>query len=290
MKNTSPPLIPRPDRPVDPITIPVIREIHKASLELGLPVMLVGATARIILLENIFGLNVGRTTNDIDFAFALDNWPQFEAFKAHLVKHANFEEAKGSAQRLFVRLPELKHRHMVDLIPFGNIEATPGHIAWPPDMSFIMNVTGFADALAASLGVTIAPGLTIQIASLPGIAMLKIFAWSDRGQEDPKDASDLILLLRGYHEAGNSERIYEEAITTMEAVGYNIELAGAWLLGRDAAAIALPVTAAKLIALLEGNDRRRLIEDMAKAMRGQEDAIEQADQLLVQFTKGFKES
>jgi predicted nucleotidyltransferase len=188
---------------------------------------------------------------------------------------------------LFVRLPELKHRYIVDLIPFGKIETTQDTIAWPPDMSFIMNVTGFADALAASLAVTVSPGLTIQVASLPAIAMLKIFAWSDRGQENPKDATDFTLLLRAYHEAGNSERIYEEAIATLEAVGYDIELAGAWLLGRDSAAIASPETAAKLTGLLEGNTRSRLVEDMAKAMRGKDDAMDHSARLLAQFTQGF---
>lgn len=287
MNNTSSPLIPRPDKPVAPITVSVIREINKAATALGLPVLLVGATARIILLENVIGLNAARATNDVDFAFALENWSQFEALKAHLAKHANFEQAKGIAQRMIVHLPELKHHYIVDLIPFGKIENTPGTIAWPPDMSFIMNVAGFADALAASLAVTVSPDLTIQVASLPGIAMLKIFAWSDRGQDNPKDATDLALLLRGYHEAGNGERIYEDAIATMEVLAYDIELAAAWLLGSDAAAIASPQTAAKLTELIEGNRKSRLLQDMAKGMRGQADAIEHAARLLEQFTKGF---
>lgn len=290
MNNTPPLLIPRADRPVDPITISVIREIHKASAELGFQVLLVGATARIILLENVYGLNAGRATTDVDFAFALDSWEQFEEIKAHLVENANFEEAAGIAQRLLISLPGLKHWFTVDLIPFGKIETTPGTIACPPDMSFMMNVTGYADALTASLAVTVSPGLTIQVASLPGIAILKIFAWSDRGQENPKDAIDLTYLLRGYHEAGNSDRVYEDAIAIMEAVGYDIELAGAWLLGRDSAAIASPETGAILRELLEGNKRKRLEEDMAKAMRGQDDAIEHSAKLLEQFTKGFTAS
>jgi len=69
----TPSLSPRTDRPVDPKIVSVIAEIYKASAELGFQLLLVGATARIILLENVFGLNAGRATTDVDFAFALNN-------------------------------------------------------------------------------------------------------------------------------------------------------------------------------------------------------------------------
>ncbi len=72
MTNISQALKPRPDRPVEPLALRVISEIHQASRELGFPVFLVGAVARIILLENIHGLQAGRGTTDVDFAFALD--------------------------------------------------------------------------------------------------------------------------------------------------------------------------------------------------------------------------
>jgi hypothetical protein len=65
MNDTLPPLILRPNLPVEPITLSVIRKIHEASKALGFSVLLVGATARIILLENIFGLKAGRSTTDV---------------------------------------------------------------------------------------------------------------------------------------------------------------------------------------------------------------------------------
>ncbi|MDX8386599.1 MAG: hypothetical protein R8M11_08820 [Gallionella sp.] len=73
MNDTSRSITLKPDRPLDPATLLVIQEIHKASTTLGFPVLLVGAMARIILLENIFGLSAGRATTDVDFAFALDD-------------------------------------------------------------------------------------------------------------------------------------------------------------------------------------------------------------------------
>ena len=289
MKDTSRTLTPKPNHPVEPITLLVIQEIHRASKELGFSVFLVGAMARIILLENIFGLKAGRATIDVDFAFALDNWEQFRTIKTFLVSNANFEESKHVAHRLLLRLPGSEHKFKVDLIPFGGIETSPNTIAWPPDMSVIMNVTGYRDALAAAITVEVSPGINIAVASLPGIAILKLFAWADRGRENPKDAIDLVSLLRSYHQAGNESRIYEEegALTALEAAGYDIELAGAWLLGTDAAAMVSAQTNTNLRNLLTGTKRERLIEDMARSMLGKEDALEYSRRLLDQFTSGF---
>ena len=289
MNDTSPPLTLQPDRPVDPLALAVIREIHKASIELGFPVLLVGAMARIILLENIFGLKAGRATLDVDFAFALDNWDQFAALKAFLISKANFEESPHIAHRMLFRLKDSEHRYKVDLIPFGSIETSTGTIAWPPNMDVIMNVAGFSDALAAASRVEIEPGTTLTVASLPGIAILKFFAWADRGQETTKDAIDLVLLLRSYHEAGNEDRIYEDAtaVAALELVDYDIELAGAWLLGHDAAVMASSQTHKNLKELLNGPKSSRLTEDMSGAMRGREDALDYSHRLLEQFTNGF---
>lgn len=282
-------MILKPDRPVDPTALLVMQEIHKASKALGFPVFLVGAMARIILLENIFGLKPGRATTDVDFAFALDDWGQFRALKTMLLSNANFEESRQEAHRLMLRLPDSEHKYTVDLIPFGGIETSPNTIAWPPDMAVMMNVAGYSDALAAAVEVEVCPGVNMAIASLPGIAILKLFAWADRGQENPKDAIDLVLLLRGYHEADNENRIYEEetALKALETAGYDIELAGAWLLGNDVLAMVATQTNLDLRSLLTGTKSRRLIEDMARAMLGRDNAMEYSHRLLEQFTNGF---
>ncbi len=289
MTNTSRPLTPKPDRPVDPLTLRVIGEIQQASNRLGVPVFVVGAVARIILLESIHGLNAGRATTDVDFAFALDHWEQFHAIKALLIETPTFSASEHVAQRLYFHAPGLEYACKVDLIPFGGIETRQNTIAWPPDMAIMMNVAGFSDAFAAAVCVRVSPGTEITVASLPGIAILKLFAWVDRRQENSKDAIDVVTLLRSYHEAGNNNRIYENAsaLAALEAVDYDPELAGAWLLGNDVATIATAATVAGLEALLHGATKDRLIEDMSRAMKGREDAMDYASRLLAQFTKGF---
>ena len=196
---------------------------------------------------------------------------------------------RNVAHQLFLRLPGAEHKYKVDLIPFGKIEASHNTITWPPDLAVMMNVAGFGDALVAAVTVEVSPGMSIAIATLPGIAILKLFAWADRGQADRRDAVDLVTLLRSYNEAGNASRIYEEAsaLAALEAAGYDLELAGAWLLGNDAAAMVSAQTNADLGTLLNGPKRQRLIEDMARAMLGRDDSLEYSDRLLEQFTIGF---
>lgn len=290
MTNISRPLTPKPDRPVDPLTLMVIGEIQQAANRLGVPVFVVGAVARIILLENIHGLNAGRATTDVDLAFALDNWEQFHAIKTLLLENTNFNASEHVAHRLYFRVPGLEHSYKVDLIPFGGVETSQNTIAWPPDMAIMMNVAGFSDAFAAAVSVEASPGIEIAVASIPGITILKLFAWADRRQENPKDALDLLALLRSYHEAGNENRIYEDAsaLAVLEAVEYDPELAGAWLLGNDVSTMVSASTVSGLEALLKnGTTRDQLIEDMSRGMKGRDDSLEYSHRLLEQFTKGF---
>lgn len=290
MTNISQPLKPGPDRPIDPLTLMVIREIQQAADRLGVPVFVVGAAARIILLENIHGLNPGRATTDVDFAFVVDHWEQFHGLKTLLLENLKFTAPEQVAHRLYFRASESEHSYAVDLIPFGGVETSQNTIAWPPDMAIMMNVAGFSDAFAAAVRVEASPGFEISVASLPGIAVLKVFAWADRRHENRKDAIDLLALLRSYHEAGNENRIYEDASAkaALKAVEYDPELAGAWLLGNDVSTMVSAPTVSGLEVLLKnGMIRDQLVVDMSRAMQGREDAMGHAYRLLEQFTKGF---
>lgn len=279
----------RPDRPIDHLSLAVIRAVTGVATDLGLEIFMVGAMARSILLENVFGLPASRATKDLDFAFAIENWEQFDALKERLASAASFKPQDHEAQRLLFKPEGREHGFVVDLIPFGGVETKTNMIAWPPDMSIIMNVAGFRDAQAAAVPVEVEDGLVISLASLPGIAVLKILAWLDRGLADHKDATDLLTLLRQYHEAGNQDRVYADAIPALEKVDYDIELAGAWLLGKDAASMATPATLQHLAVMFADKGRREsLVEHMTRAIRVRDDAQEYSSRLLEQFMKGLQ--
>jgi predicted nucleotidyltransferase len=98
-----------------------------------------------------------------------------------------------------------------------------------------MNVSGFTEALVTAVSVRLPGGLVFRVASLPALALLKVWAWRDRRYTAPgKDAHDLWMVLRHYAEAGNEDRIYSSEADVLTTYGFDVEEAGAWLLGRDA--------------------------------------------------------
>jgi len=251
--------------------------------------LLVGATARVILLEHIFGLNPGRATRDVDFAFAVENWDQFNQIKQYLISTGKFRQVPYTAHKLLLRSNILGREFPVDLIPFGNIEDPDSIIAWPPDMTTVMNLAGYRDALKSALNVEITAEVNINVASLAGLAILKIFAWSDRGHStNNKDAIDLLTLLRIYHEIDNSDRIYHDAdgYAALESFDYDPERTGAWLLGKDATTVLNESTRQNMSSLLN-NKKENLIMQMAQSLAGKDDAIEFTTSLLDAFMSGI---
>ena len=133
-----------------------------------------GATARDLLLFHVFGIPVTRATADIDFAVAMDSWERFSELRVALLASGHFREGKME-HRVYVKTPSVKDEIPVDLIPFGGV-AEADVIHWPPDRETVMAVVGFEDAIVAAVHVQVDADLTIPVASLAGIAVLKLFA------------------------------------------------------------------------------------------------------------------
>jgi predicted nucleotidyltransferase len=225
-----------PDRPVDPLALAILRQLDPVARALGIEYVVIGATARDILLGGVFRLETGRGTRDVDLAIAVDGWPAFEAMKTRLVATGAFVADQQIVHRLF-HLRGERRGYPIDLLPFGGIEDAGATIAWPPDRSIVISVAGYREAVDAAAAVEIAPSFVVRVVSLPGLALLKLLAWADRGAVDARDAIDLAMLLRRYQAAGNEDRLYGAEIAVLEAAGYNVDLAGPRLLGRDVARI-----------------------------------------------------
>lgn len=251
---------------------------------------MVGAPARDILLHGVFGLDTGRATQDVDLGVVVAAWPQFEAIKARLVGTGLFVPDARKAQRLYHRTARGGADYPLDLIPFGGVEQRASEIAWPPDGYVVLNVAGYGEALAAAVSVEVEPDFVVRVASLAGLTILKLIAWVGRGTGDPRDALDLATLLRRYGDAGNEDRLYGPEIQVLEAVNYDLDLAGARLLGMDAGRIAAVATRREILALLDDPARMdRLVLDMARGLGAAEDSVAAARELLVQFKAGFQE-
>jgi predicted nucleotidyltransferase len=276
-----------PDRSVDPLTVAVLRVVDRVLGQTRTPYFLVGATARDLLLWNVFGLPIERATRDIDLAIAAESWRAFGLVKQALLATGEFNPDVALLHRLYHSPPDPHRGYPVDIVPFGGLESDSGRIEWPPDQDIRMTVLGFEESLAASSLVQIADDLAVPVPSLPSLAVLKLFAWHDR-RHTPKDALDLALLMRTYSSTGNEERLYGSAFNMMEAANFDIRLAGARLLGVDVRACLKPRTAAALAAILsDPRLRGELVLHMVPACRGQADPLQLASALLDQFIGGL---
>lgn len=194
-------------------------------------VLLVGAMARDLLLYHAHGIRVVRATSDVDLALTVADWEEFGKLRSALLSSGSFEPHHKVSHKVFHR-----GRLEIDLIPFGGVERDDGTIAWPPEDDFVMGVLGFREALASSIDILLPHGQQVAVVALPMLAVLKIFAWSERRTREPrKDAPDFMFILKNYLDAGQRERIYSEADHLFDTGDFDYERAGAWLAGRDAA-------------------------------------------------------
>ncbi len=276
----------RPDRPLDSNLLRVLRVITHETERAGIDYMIVGATARDILMTHIFDIPTGRATYDVDFAVTVASWDQFDYLKNSLAAAPGFTRHDTSKQRVYYQHDTGSPRYPVDLLPFGGVTSGAGEIAWPPDMAVVMNVAGYDEVLAAAEIVEFTPGLAGRVASLPGLAVLKLIAWSDRGRGNPKDAHDLLYLMSNYHAAGNAGRLYDAEYALLEAADHDPELAGACLLGLDVARFVTEKTLVRLNGLID-DAHAGLIRAMTGAIRHREDASERIERSLQQFRHGL---
>jgi predicted nucleotidyltransferase len=268
----------RDDQPIHPVTIEILRAVAEEARAEGIDHMLVGATARDILLTHVFGLVTRRATYDVDFAVAVKDWQQFDALRTRLIARGTFKADGKAQQRLYYTGTDGDLDYHLDLVPFGGVSQGSNHVAWPPDMKVIMNVVGYDDVLAAAERVRFTTDFEGKVVSLAGLAILKIIAWSDRGKENPKDAHDLIYLMDNYTAAGNFDRVYAEE-EVIEAGSDDPDLAGIYLLGKDIQRVASKQTLEVLKKIIEQNFER-LSNDMIKTQRHFEDVEQRIESRL----------
>jgi predicted nucleotidyltransferase len=231
---------------IDAITRELLRSLNKITRELDIPYFVTGAMARDIILEHAYGIKSGLATKDFDLGVMVESWEHYQKLLKTLVSTGRFTVKDEVVYKLWFegKLP-------VDLIAFGEVEAEDASISWPPEHSIKLNVMGFQDAWTHAVQVRVAPGQEARFVSPAGLAMLKVIAWQDRHLEMPrKDAADLTLLLTRYVEAGNQERLYEHHSDLLEAKDFDLQAAGAQMLGRDMATIMSKPTKQAVLEIL----------------------------------------
>ena len=275
---------------IDKATVSALNLIHKISSSLNIPFFVVGATARDILLDVSYGIGTKRATLDVDIAVFIENWDQFKRLKEALTGVTDFTPTKDIQRLLFrKRLP-------VDIVPFGGVADEGGDlIEWPPDGGIKMSVTGFRECFQHAVEVKISdkPKLSVNVVSLAGLAILKLISWDENSARRQRDAPDLLFILQNYLDAGNLERLFEEAPDIVDSSDYNYEAGSARLLGRDISAIAFKTTKVKLIEILKreskGKQGHRIAMDALQARRLAKESYEEVSDLFDALLKGLRD-
>ena len=143
--------------------------------------VLIGATA--IRCQRAFD----RTTYDIDITVAvsldqmsagLDTLPGWS-------QHSRKEHTWHGPDRVDV-----------DVLPSGPDLLAAGQIEWKD--GHVMSLIGFEHALSNTVEIALARDLSIAVATLPVVALLKMVAYLDRPHERRRDLTDIGFLLEEY--------------------------------------------------------------------------------------------
>ncbi len=268
----------RHDRPIDGVTLAICCSVRDACARAGLPYFIAGAAARDLILLHVHGCRTRRATRDVDFGVAVSSWADFERLKEGLVEHHAF--APGNAKHALTYCPaDGAHPIGIDIIPYGGVEETGGHIHWPPHGDDVMNVSGFDVAASHALHVEFTEGDALAVASLPGLVLLKLFAWLDRGTYGAKDAIDLVTIASEYAAAGQEDRLWDEHPHLVTDAGYDLQVAGALLLAEDVREISPPDTLAELRSALETRNalERLIVQETCSRLLPDTDPEESAE-------------
>ena len=267
--------------------VSALGRISQISSSTKIPFFIVGATARDILLEVHYGIGSKRATVDIDIPVFIESWDQFNHLKDELIGSTDFAPTRDIHRILF------KKRLPIDIVPFGGIAKKGELIEWPPDGSFEMSVTGFHECFRHAIQIKLSdnPELVVKVASLAGLAILKLIAWDDNPDRRRKDAPDLFFIIQNYLDAGNLERLFDEAPDIVEASDYNFEEGSALFLGRNISRVASSTTRVKLIEILKRESLRkqghRIAMDMLQGSKFGERTYDEIAALFDALLKGL---
>jgi predicted nucleotidyltransferase len=279
-----------PNRPLSPSVVALLQAVRQAADAVGIRVTVVGATARDLSMQFVHGLAVERATADVDVAIAVPTWTKFLELCERLLLDRRFERVPETPNRLRFRAGKNSSLPL-DIIPYGQGVDKPIFI-WPNDRDTKMNIAGYEEAAEDADEITISDGLVLNVASLPGLTLMKLYAWDDRRKDNNlKDASDLALMLSKYVDAGHRDRIFGNDIILLEDMEFDLDRAAPYLLGVDVSRILSERSRADVMSLIGDENRWSLLaRHMSRFWPNDESAVVRAERLLEDFAAGVVRS
>lgn len=205
---------------------PALDLLTDVCQQAGVPFFVVGAAARDLLLEHVYGVRPFRATGDVDIAVAVQHWDEYESLIERLVDDHGFKRSRVAHR---VERPGL----VVDVVPFGPIAGETDEVAWPKG-DRTMSVLGYSEAFGAAVQIQIGDGSPVRVASLPGLVILKLVAWSEDPHRRKQDPIDVGAVMMNYSDVAD-DLLFTEHADLLEDPSFDVSVAGARILGRDVA-------------------------------------------------------
>jgi predicted nucleotidyltransferase len=196
-----------------------LKQLISYCEEQGVKIALVGALAPAVLISGpVKGImRLGdRETRDVDSIVELQSWEEWKTFTEGLTK-LGFQRG---AEEHKLRYGEAQF----DLVPYGGLVTAEQVLTWP-STNFEMNMMGMSDALNSAKLTEVLPGVSLPVAPLWSIVVLKIAAYQDRRY--PRDLTDIVYIADEFERSDPQTRRYD----VLDRVA--IEQAGAYLVGLD---------------------------------------------------------
>lgn len=270
---------------IDPATKETLKLVAQVAGGLDIQFVVIGATARDLVLHYGYGAEIQRATRDIDFAVQVESWAAFEKLTSALVQHG-YRKAK------------IQHRlksptgGTIDIVPFGPLQSGEAKIVWPPPDGNEMIVLGMQEALATAVMVDLGSqeSLHIPVATPVGLVILKLVSWAERSVQDRvKDAQDILFLLSSYDKVPSAQEEFFGDEELIDKSGGDLTLGAAEILGRHVGQTVAPETSSYLTQLFESGIRKCSIEMLVEnSCSNYERQFDRHSRLLETFIIGFR--
>lgn len=185
------------------------------------PLSLIGATALGIQLASFH-----RHTYDLDVTVAasLEDIPTHLRTLGGWRRHPNREQEWLSP-----------HGVKVDLIPASPELLAAGYIVWP-ESGIRMSLLGLRHAFERTRSVNLETGLSLEVAPMAAIAILKMVSYQERPRERMRDLGDIAHILEGYLPDEDPRRFADDVIR----LDIQYEEVSSYVLGVDLARMVNP--------------------------------------------------
>ena len=263
----------------------LLKLFSTAAKKENVPWLMVGATARVLLLETVYGWPKGIATEDIDFAVQVENWEHYEKLCLRLSEQGDLKPLQKPTKR-FVTNKKL----LFDLVPFGGVETGIKQVYWPPHKDDLMTVRGFASAYNDAIHVNVNNTIKVPVISPGALCALKIFAWEERHTQHPgRDAKDLAYLFENSESLFPAEEMHTKHQEALIENDYDIELASLYQFGQTVKEILEPDDSKFLKKVIktevEQEDDSILVRELQKYLSTKD--IERVFHMLKSFYKPF---